>query len=166
MIHWIITISRVFVAPICFLAIVKRSVLPAISLMAYAIISDFLDGYFARLLKSQSAAGAIADVIADKIFIYSVIAALACSNIKMLILFSVWLLRDIVLMCMWIFANNKFHSLPEGKIYTTLQFFIILAFVILHFLGIEIDMNILQAISIFFFVFAIITIRAYYKILI
>jgi len=77
----ILTISRILIIPVVILimsfeqqdALSSRA---AAILFAYACITDFLDGFLARLLKARSHFGVALDPIADKLLIASIMIIL------------------------------------------------------------------------------------------
>jgi CDP-diacylglycerol--glycerol-3-phosphate 3-phosphatidyltransferase len=76
-----LTVSRVLIIPviIAVMSIDRHAVLSsriAAVLFIYACITDFLDGFFARLFKASSAFGRVLDPIADKLLIASIMIIL------------------------------------------------------------------------------------------
>jgi cardiolipin synthase len=75
----ILTLSRILVIPlICGLLYVNGPLAAWLALAAYlyACITDFLDGYIARLTQQQSRFGSMLDPIADKLLVASVLMVL------------------------------------------------------------------------------------------
>ena len=71
-----LTISRLAAAPLFFVCYPDYQ----IALFVYACISEFLDGFLARMLKSETSFGKIMDPIADKTFILTVVVTLMVHN--------------------------------------------------------------------------------------
>lgn len=167
MIHWIFTLSRFLIAPFVFMNIRSSDVI-ALYLLGYAIISDFLDGYFARLLGKTSIIGAIVDGFADKFLIYITLLGLMLKTQipHIAILTAIWMIRDAILTIFWIVGKNSFQSIYFGKIYTTLQFFTIVALLVIDLLDYKIPTNFMKALIVIFFCLGAVTIRKYYRYLI
>ena len=73
MIPNLISLLRIFlIFPIIFCIMINNIYL-AISLFLIASFTDFLDGYFARYLNQESILGANLDLLADKIFVSSLL---------------------------------------------------------------------------------------------
>jgi len=107
--------------------------------LGWAVLSDVLDGYLARLLHAQSRLGAYLDPIADKLFALAFVAHFyqegALSFFALFALFS----RDLSLISFWLFlacsqklASWHVRSFLLGKVATSLQFLVFL-FLILHY---------------------------------
>lgn len=129
MIHWLFTLSRLFITPFSVIAIKEKNLKTTLALIIYAIISDFLDGYFARKLNKTTNIGALADAITDKIFININAAAFYfyinhISAVKAVLV--VWIIRDFALICLPFIKRKAFISIYSGKLYTALQFLFIL----------------------------------------
>jgi len=80
----ILTISRIIVIPIILLLIYMQSPLSgwiAFILFCIAGITDYFDGYFARIRKEISNLGTFLDPIADKLLVASVILILTSKGI-------------------------------------------------------------------------------------
>ncbi len=73
MIPNLISLSRIFlIFPIIF-CIMMNNILLAFLFFLTASFTDFLDGYFARYLEQESILGANLDLLADKIFVSSLL---------------------------------------------------------------------------------------------
>ncbi len=69
----LISLSRIFlIFPIIFFIMINYVYL-ALLLFLIASLTDFLDGFFARYLKQESVLGANLDLLADKIFVSSLL---------------------------------------------------------------------------------------------
>jgi cardiolipin synthase len=94
----IITGVRIVCAPVVVYMILNHHWHMAFGVCVFASISDFFDGYLARLLKCESQWGALFDPIADKIFIFSLFGVMAYINPHFLNLFITAGIRDLLIM--------------------------------------------------------------------
>ncbi|MDE3045093.1 MAG: CDP-alcohol phosphatidyltransferase family protein [Verrucomicrobiota bacterium] len=137
--HGMITISNslsLIRAPLAFLFLQES---PGIRLFAIilAMITDSVDGYFARKSKSVSRLGAILDPAMDKFFVYVALAILFSEASIGLFEILAMLSRDIALclygMGMLIAGRWKsivFRAIRWGKVTTALQFILLMGSVI------------------------------------
>lgn len=133
-----ITISRILIVPIFVLCVM--SYVPgkevfrywALGVFAVAVLTDFLDGYLARLLRQESRWGAVLDPIADKVLITSAFVSLYMVNRHFdAVQFPAWLvvsvlLRDFILVAgatLLFVLNRPVEIQPTvwGKITTFFQ---------------------------------------------
>ena len=141
----ILTLSRIAVIPIILIMIISRGAASswlAFFLFSIAGITDFVDGYLARIRKEQTKFGTFLDPIADKILIASVILVLTAkgtidswTTIPALII----LIREITVSGLREFLAGIEISIPVSRIAkfkTTLQI-LALAILILNEGGIE-----------------------------
>ena len=76
----LLSLFRLLLVPVLFWLIYKRDYKLAVVVGAIAILTDILDGFFARLLNQHSELGIILDPIADKFAIGAGIFAIAIST--------------------------------------------------------------------------------------
>ncbi len=94
----LLSLFRLLIVPILFWFIYKENYPLAVVVGGVAIVSDLLDGFFARLLKQHSELGFILDPIADKFAIGAGIFALVLSQTKFpLLAFIIVVSRDIAI---------------------------------------------------------------------
>jgi CDP-diacylglycerol---glycerol-3-phosphate 3-phosphatidyltransferase len=84
----------------------------ALAAYTYACITDFFDGYLARILEQQSALGRFLDPIADKILISAVIVMIVASGEVR----GLALLPAIVILCREILVSGLREFLAEVRI--------------------------------------------------
>jgi cardiolipin synthase len=124
----LITISRILISPLIIAVFDNFWWLFLIGL--YAGISDFFDGFLARLLKQRTALGAILDPLADKFLVLCFLIAAIMHNLLSAWMLIALILRDIYVMLalpilLTISPNQKHGELAartSGKLTTTLQF--------------------------------------------
>ena len=75
-----LTISRIIATPFIVYAMLLHYWIPAFLLFIAAAITDFLDGYIARILCQETFLGALLDPLADKILLISCFTTLACTD--------------------------------------------------------------------------------------
>lgn len=115
-----ITLIRVILAPIFFFSVLNYPHTISIFIFILTIITDGLDGYFARRLNLTSKFGAYFDVTADFIWILSGFLAFVIIG-----LYPAWLLVIIVLMFLQFIITSKFKIPaydPVGKYYGSFLF--------------------------------------------
>jgi CDP-diacylglycerol--glycerol-3-phosphate 3-phosphatidyltransferase len=86
-----------------------------LSLIVFAIVTDFLDGYLARRLGSESTLGRVLDPIADKIIMLVGLAALCLYRGFPLSLFAVLAYRDILILILGSFISAKTRSVTVSN---------------------------------------------------
>ncbi len=122
----LITLSRVLVTPLVFLLIKDYYYLAALLLCIMASLSDFADGYYARLMKLESDLGRFLDAMADKIFIAVTFLALSLTTLSPWYLFVLIILRDSIISGIFFYIVYKkkdvdFKPSIESKICVTMQ---------------------------------------------
>lgn len=91
-----ITLVRIALIVVFVVLLVQRHDAWAITALAVAGVSDFLDGYLARRLKQTSALGRVLDPAADRLLTFAVVVGLAARQIVPWWLVVVLLVRDAV----------------------------------------------------------------------
>ena len=107
-----ITIGRIILVPIIIWCISIDEFLISFILFSIAGISDFIDGWLARLHKLQTVLGAWLDPVADKLLMGSVYLTLGLLGHLPLWLVSVVILRDVFIIGMVVLA--KFQNKLAG----------------------------------------------------
>ena len=103
----LISTFRLLIVPIIFWLIYKERYNHAIVVGSIAVLSDLLDGFFARLLKQHSELGYILDPIADKFAIGAGIFALVLSK-QEVIEFPIWAFAVVIFRDVAIVLGNVY----------------------------------------------------------
>lgn len=145
----ILTASRILLAPVFLLLFLSdQQYLRLLSVVVYsfAALTDYLDGYLARVLKADSELGNFIDPLADKILTFTGFFAFSWLNPDV---FPWWILfvimgRDALITLLRIYSNRNGKSLETSKtakLKTAVQLIFIylglLAFVMISFPGLE-----------------------------
>ena len=93
----LITIGRILLVPLTIWLLISEEFAAAFFVFIIAGISDGVDGYLARVTKSQTELGAYLDPIADKALLVSVFAALGIIKILPAWLVLIVITRDILI---------------------------------------------------------------------
>ena len=103
----LISILRIVAAvPVFFLLYYEMNTI-AVYLIIIAFISDFFDGYFARLFKATSELGKILDPVADKILLAAIGLALFVNGSIPLWFIIVFILRDLFILIGSYYTRRK-----------------------------------------------------------
>ncbi|MCH9608645.1 MAG: CDP-diacylglycerol--glycerol-3-phosphate 3-phosphatidyltransferase [Chlamydiales bacterium] len=115
------------------LAFLQENIAIRLLAIALAMISDFLDGYLARLQKTTTSFGAILDPIMDKFFVFFVGGVLYLENRLLSWELGALISRDISICLFGLFLGlvrgwkgYECKALWWGKITTAAQFFLLL----------------------------------------
>ncbi len=118
--------------PAAFIFIID-SVAVRLLAIALAILSDVLDGYFARKHKTVSQLGAILDPIMDKFFVFFSLGILVATNHMPLWGMACMLARDVCLIAFGLYLTAtrswdklEFKSIVWGKVTTSAQFMVLI----------------------------------------
>jgi len=122
--------------PAAFLFIVDNMVVRIFAIVL-AMLSDILDGYFARKNKTESEIGAILDPIMDKFFMFFCLGLLVATDYMPLWGMACMISREVFLFSFGLYItiakewdNLKFHSIIWGKLTTVAQFIVLILIVI------------------------------------
>ena len=120
-IPWGITALRVVVLPFLILSFVIGFTLPSYALFLFAILTDFLDGYYAKKFHVASKLGAYFDATADFLFVSAMLSVFVFEGF-----YPLWLLvLVIVVFVQFIFTNVVSRQAvydPVGKYYGSLMY--------------------------------------------
>ena len=114
----LLSIIRLGLTPFLFHTIIRRSHVAALVIGGLAILTDMLDGYFARRLNQRTNLGKILDPIADKAIIGAVIIALILSNSS----FPRWafvlvIIRDVLIVVANIFLFHRTQIIARSDVW-------------------------------------------------
>ncbi|KIY01472.1 uncharacterized protein Z520_03024 [Fonsecaea multimorphosa CBS 102226] len=112
----ILTFSRLLAAPLVGYFILHHESVLALSLFAYAGITDLVDGYLARRLNAQTVVGTVIDPMADKILMTTCVLTLTVNGTLPIWLAVIVLGRDVALAISAIYF--RWISLPPPKTFT------------------------------------------------
>lgn len=112
----ILSVSRIFLSPFIFISIKFHNIPLIIALAITAVLSDFLDGFFARRLKSISQTGKILDPFADKICVASAAVALTIYGDLPILLLALLLARDIIIAIVGLMIIKRKNEIPVSNI--------------------------------------------------
>ncbi|MFQ5631327.1 MAG: CDP-alcohol phosphatidyltransferase family protein [bacterium] len=104
----------------------------ALLFMLVAVITDYLDGYFARKFDQRSDVGRIIDPLADKIGIAIVAIAMTVTHELPVWFLILIITRDLAILLLGAFMVSRTKSIPEsnwtGKVTVTAVAVVIIAF--------------------------------------
>ena len=126
-----ITILRIILVPVFVVAYLQSKKYPdwhnwMLGIFAFAILTDLLDGFVARLMKQKTELGTFLDPLADKLLMTATFVTLAFSGELDLWVFVVIFSRDLLIVLGWtivyLLTNSaKIEPRPLGKACVFLQ---------------------------------------------
>ena len=127
----ILSILRIILIPLVAWLILFDYFLYALITTLIIAISDFLDGFIARIFNAQSEIGSYLDSIADKAFIISAYMLIGTQDLLPIFVIIIVISRDIIIMGAFglSFAMNQkldINPIRISKINTFLQFILII----------------------------------------
>lgn len=149
----IFTGIRIILAPIFFVTVINYSPIYPISIFAFAMITDVIDGYLARKWDVTSSKGAYFDITADFIFVVAGFSAFIIRGV-----YPFWLLIVIIFMFLQFIITSKSKNPiydPVGKYYGAFLFLSIFINLIIN----NITLNLILTILIVLFTIISITTR-------
>jgi cardiolipin synthase (CMP-forming) len=134
----LISLFRLFSSFFIVYLIFQEAFQEAFILFCLAACSDFVDGFFARYLKSHSRLGAYLDPFADKVLLSSVFIALTVCDIIPSWLTFLAVLRDVLILVgiasLWLAQKSvEMKPLWVSKLNTLLQICVVLVALYPHF---------------------------------
>ncbi|MBI4441059.1 CDP-diacylglycerol--serine O-phosphatidyltransferase [Candidatus Woesearchaeota archaeon] len=128
----VLTCCRLLLSPLIFWAIIISQFQIATLLFFFASLTDALDGYLARRYKMETRLGSLLDPVADKVMVNATTAALVSVAGFPLVVFSLFLLRDLAIILAGIIILRKGLPLLQptrlSKMTTFFQILAILSF--------------------------------------
>ena len=133
----IITLFRILLLPLLIYYLFLGNYFYSLLILAFAGITDVLDGFIARKFNMISRMGAILDPIADKLFVVTLITYFVYQELIPLWFLLIILFRDFSLalgMCILKLKKITFHPKAQvsGKLSTFANFAVILLIIISH----------------------------------
>ena len=114
----LLSIIRLGLTPFLFHTIIRRFHVEALVIGGLAILTDMLDGYFARRLNQRTNLGKILDPIADKAIISAVIIALILSNSSFpRWAFVVVIIRDVLIVAANVFLFHRTQIVGKSDVW-------------------------------------------------
>lgn len=129
-----LTLARLFFSIIVFILLVQGQYVLSFGLFCLAIISDWLDGYLARLWKVGSRFGERYDPLVDKFLVLLPLAFFTYQYAISFLYFLVIFARESVITLVREKMYNKGGKMPAdiyGKIKTNLQFGLVILFFVI-----------------------------------
>lgn len=125
------TIARLFASPLLAWLILRHEYQLGLLLVAFAGVTDWLDGFSARKLRVTSKAGVLLDPLADKTLLVTLFLALGATLLVPLWMLGLAIGRDLVIvigsLLLRIFRNRrKFIPTILGKVSTFFQIVFVL----------------------------------------
>ncbi|MBR1735213.1 MAG: CDP-alcohol phosphatidyltransferase family protein [Alphaproteobacteria bacterium] len=132
-----ISLLRFFLSIFFVFCITNKLILVSLVIFIIAALTDFLDGYLARLWKVESVLGGMLDPFADKCLIIFTFITLTFYGIIPLLLTIVVVTRDlailfVVCLCRLNNVRLEFHPLYSSKVNTTIQLLYVILVLFCH----------------------------------
>ena len=109
----LLSFLRILLVPVFLWLLLHQLFLAAIAVLAFAGLTDFLDGYLARKLNQTTKLGKMLDPVADRLYIFATLLALSATGYVPWWLAGLVILRDfLMLISLPILASVGYRSLP------------------------------------------------------
>jgi cardiolipin synthase len=109
----LLSMLRIALVPVFLWLLLHQSFLAAIAVLAFAGLTDFLDGYLARKLNQITKVGKMLDPVADRLYIFATLLALSATGYVPWWLAGLVILRDVLmLLSLPVLASVGYKSLP------------------------------------------------------
>jgi cardiolipin synthase len=123
---------RIALVPVFLWLLLEELFVPAITVLAIAGLTDFLDGYLARKLNQTTKLGKILDPVADRLYIFATLLALSATGYVPWWLAALVILRDLLmLISLPVLASVGHRSLPVHYLGKASTFALLYAFPLL-----------------------------------
>ncbi|HAM38400.1 MAG TPA: hypothetical protein DCP53_03215 [Elusimicrobia bacterium] len=126
-----LTIARIILVPVFILSLLANNKWLSISIFSFCILTDFLDGLFARMRGERTKLGSFLDPLADKLLLISSFIVLTILNKIPVWILVVVITKDFIVFLGWglryhIIRNSKVSPTIFGKISTVLEMSVVL----------------------------------------
>jgi cardiolipin synthase len=109
----LLSFLRIALVPVFLWLLLEELFLAAITVLAVAGLTDFLDGFLARKLNQTTKLGKMLDPVADRLYIFATLLALSATGYVPWWLAGLVILRDfLMLVSLPILASVGYRSLP------------------------------------------------------
>ena len=109
----LLSFLRILLVPVFLWLLLHKLFLAAIAVLAFAGLTDFLDGYLARKLNQTTKLGKMLDPVADRLYIFATLLALSATGYVPWWLAGLVILRDVLmLVSLPVLASVGYRSLP------------------------------------------------------
>ena len=109
----LLSFLRILLVPVFLWLLLNELFLAAIAVLAFAGLTDFLDGYLARKLNQTTKLGKMLDPVADRLYIFATLLALSATGYVPWWLAGLVILRDfLMLISLPLLASVGYRSLP------------------------------------------------------
>jgi cardiolipin synthase len=109
----LLSFLRILLVPVFLWLLLNQLFLAAIAVLAFAGLTDFLDGFLARKLNQTTKLGKMLDPVADRLYIFATLLALSATGYVPWWLAGLVILRDVLmLISLPLLASVGYRSLP------------------------------------------------------
>jgi len=109
----LLSFLRILLVPVFLWLLLDQLFLAAIAVLAFAGLTDFLDGFLARKLNQTTKLGKMLDPVADRLYIFATLLALSATGYVPWWLAGLVILRDVLmLISLPLLASVGYRSLP------------------------------------------------------
>jgi cardiolipin synthase len=127
-----LSILRIALVPVFLWFLLEEMFVSAITVLAIAGLTDFLDGYLARKLNQTTKLGKMLDPVADRLYIFATLLALSATGYVPWWLAGLVILRDVLmLISLPVLASVGHRSLPVHYLGKASTFALLYAFPLL-----------------------------------
>jgi cardiolipin synthase len=128
----LLSFLRIALVPVFLWLLLEEMFIWAITVLAVAGLTDFLDGYLARKLNQTTKLGKMLDPVADRLYIFATLLALSATEVVPWWLAGLVILRDLLmLISLPVLASVGHRSLPVHYLGKASTFALLYAFPLL-----------------------------------
>lgn len=130
-----LTFTRIILTISFIVLFLEEQILKSIILLGLSIVTDFLDGFLARILKQKTKFGSFIDPLADKILIITTLLILISKNILPWWFFTIVISREILVSAGWLITYQHTMSLSAkprflGKVSVGLEMIVMILIIL------------------------------------